>query len=766
VTVAPAHVGDILAGKYCIERVLGQGGMGVVVAARHLRLRERVAVKLLAPHLGARGDVVARFVAEGRAAMRIRSEHVVRVYDVGTLATGEPYLVMEYLEGRDLAAALEQGGPLPVEAAVEYVLQAIEAIAEAHALGIVHRDIKPSNLFLTRRTDGSPMVKVLDFGIAKSTHSGPEASLTSSGTLGTPVYMAPEQMRSARSVGASADVWALGVTLYALLTGAPPFLAGSVVEIHERILRGAPRLRATRPDAPAALEAILLRCMQPEPADRYTDVAELAEALAELAPARARISAERAARVLGAPRPADAPTEPLGSEGARGAGGPSAKDAGDTETAAGPSWIDAEATARLTGASLPSATSARARRRAASRRSMAMAVLGAYELVAGVHDVKVGEGRLQAAAGYGALAGAGAGADTSGSDPVGYVRSDGVSAVVRRARDNHVRELWRGRSGWNSEDLTALAGAPAAAGRPFASRRGDGVSAIVFRSVGGHVIELSSPTGSGWKDVTLEAGAPDAAGDPFGYVRDDGVDAVVFRSRHDRVIELDRIGSGWSAEDLTTLTGAPGAARDPAAYVRSDRASTVVFRSLDNRIVELERTSGRWRKNDLSASTGAPAALGDPFGYVRHDGTNSIVFRGWANDVWELTLTSFWESFRLSNFLRPFCPAVRNLSAHIRSDRIDSVLFRCADDHVREMWFDTGVWHADDPSAEAGAPPAAGDPSGYVRADGVDAIVFRTAAEHIVELARLPSGWATEDLSAASGESPASWEPSSRRTTP
>ena len=164
----PVPIGEIVAGKYRIERVLGQGGMGVVVAAMHEQLRQRVAIKMLLPEAKASPNAVARFLREARAAAAIHGEHVARVLDVGELAEGAPYIVLEYLEGEDLARVLRDGGPLSVEVAVGYVLQACEAIAEAHAAGIVHRDLKPSNLFLARRPDGSPLVKVLDFGISKA----------------------------------------------------------------------------------------------------------------------------------------------------------------------------------------------------------------------------------------------------------------------------------------------------------------------------------------------------------------------------------------------------------------------------------------------------------------------------------------------------------------------------------------------------------------------------------------------------------------------
>src|SRR5262245_15095819 len=165
--MSPIAVGAILAGKYEVERVLGSGGMGVVVAAKHVHLGERVAIKFLLPQALKKAEVVERFLREGRAAVRIKSEHVARVFDVGKLDDGAPYMVMEFLEGADLSTMLKTKGAVEVELAVEYVLQACEAIAEAHSLGIIHRDLKPANLFVTKRADGSPSVKVIDFGISK-----------------------------------------------------------------------------------------------------------------------------------------------------------------------------------------------------------------------------------------------------------------------------------------------------------------------------------------------------------------------------------------------------------------------------------------------------------------------------------------------------------------------------------------------------------------------------------------------------------------------
>jgi len=227
--------GTLLAGKYRVERVLGQGGMGVVVAAQHIHLEERVAIKLMLAEAAFSAEAVARFVREARAAAQLESAHVAKVSDVGTLEDGRPYMVMEYLDGHDLANVLAANGPLPLQDAIDYLLQASEAIAEAHSIGIVHRDLKPANLFLTRRRDRTPQVKVLDFGISKvsgSARSSSDNALTRTSTLmGTPLYMSPEQMTSVRDVDARSDIWALGIILFELLTGAPPFVGETLPQV-------------------------------------------------------------------------------------------------------------------------------------------------------------------------------------------------------------------------------------------------------------------------------------------------------------------------------------------------------------------------------------------------------------------------------------------------------------------------------------------------------------------------------------------------------
>lgn len=298
--VAPVREGEVLAGKYRVERVLGVGGMGVVVAARHAQLGTRVALKFLLPQAAKDADTVTRFLREAHAAARITSEHVARIIDVGTLDGGAPYLVMEYLQGRDLDAVLEERGALPVSEAVDYLLQAMEALAEAHAGGIVHRDLKPANLFLAERADGSPLVKVLDFGISKAVVEQGDAQLTQTqGTMGSPLYMSPEQIRSAKHVDARSDIWALGVVLYELLAGSPPFKGESMGGVLASIIGDAPRkLSDERPEVPLGLVTVIERCLAKDRDLRPRDVAELASALAPFASTASAPSVARIQRIL------------------------------------------------------------------------------------------------------------------------------------------------------------------------------------------------------------------------------------------------------------------------------------------------------------------------------------------------------------------------------------------------------------------------------------------------------------------------------------
>jgi serine/threonine-protein kinase len=299
---APVAVGDVVARKYRIDRVLGQGGMGVVVAATDTQLDRRVAIKFLLPDALKNADLVARFAREARAAAKIHSEHVARIIDVGELETGAPFMVMEYLEGSDLADRIRAQPGVTVAEAARYLLQACEALAEAHAAGIVHRDLKPANLFLAQRPDHTVSVKVLDFGISKAPVASGGITSTQA-VMGSPHYMSPEQLVSSKHVDPRSDVWSLGIVLYETLAGSPPFGGDTMPEIVAQILQSpTPGVRAVRPDVPAELEAVIARCTAKEPSARFANVAELARALAPFAADCAQ-SAERAARILGVSAP-------------------------------------------------------------------------------------------------------------------------------------------------------------------------------------------------------------------------------------------------------------------------------------------------------------------------------------------------------------------------------------------------------------------------------------------------------------------------------
>jgi eukaryotic-like serine/threonine-protein kinase len=299
----PLPVGTLVDGKYRIDRVLGAGGMGVVVVATDVRLDRPVALKFVQREALGNPEVVRRFTREARAAGRLKSEHVARVHDVGALGTGEPYIVMEYLEGEDLARVIARGGRQSVAEAVDWTLQACEALAEAHAQGIVHRDIKPSNLFLESRPSGKPLLKVLDFGISKTPPSASEAGLTTtSAVVGSPLYMSPEQMTSARDVDARSDVWSLGLVLYELLTGSNPFQADSLATLVLAIAhKAAPSLRDARPEVAAGLDAAILRCLSKKREQRFAGMADLAQAIAPFGPPGAADAAGRIERVLSTP---------------------------------------------------------------------------------------------------------------------------------------------------------------------------------------------------------------------------------------------------------------------------------------------------------------------------------------------------------------------------------------------------------------------------------------------------------------------------------
>jgi hypothetical protein len=284
--------GTMVGGKFRIERILGAGGMGVVAVATHLQLDRLVAFKVLHDQAAADQSTLERFLREARAVAKLKSEHVCQVTDFGQLDSGAPYLVMELLEGADLSRVIA-AQPLAPPIAVDYVVQACVAVAEAHACGVVHRDLKPANLFLTRRLDGSALVKVLDFGIAKAPLGG-DASLTRTDVvMGTPGYMAPEQLRSARDVDTRADIWALGVILYQALSGRLPFPAASLTEIAVKIAMDPPDPIELQP----GLRAIVMRCLEKDRDRRFRDIGELVYALAPFGPPSVAANASMIARL-------------------------------------------------------------------------------------------------------------------------------------------------------------------------------------------------------------------------------------------------------------------------------------------------------------------------------------------------------------------------------------------------------------------------------------------------------------------------------------
>ncbi|NVB84347.1 MAG: protein kinase, partial [Kofleriaceae bacterium] len=305
-SVKPADgvtVGQVFQGKYRVDAILGQGGMGVVAECTHLALNERVAIKMLRPDVLLDQDAVSRFIREAQAAVKLKSEYVARVSDVGTFENGTPYMVMEFLEGLDLGELLKQRGVLPVQWAVEIMLQTAEALAEAHSLSIVHRDVKPTNLFVTWRPDGSALIKVLDFGISKSP-MGTDMQLTQTQSLlGTPAYMSPEQMRSARLVDTRTDIWSLGTVFYEVLEGRRPFEAESFSEMCVKVAvdPAAPMI-----NTPPALQQVILRCLAKSPEQRYASMAEFARDLVPFAadPHAAQMLVDRMGRMLRRTQPA------------------------------------------------------------------------------------------------------------------------------------------------------------------------------------------------------------------------------------------------------------------------------------------------------------------------------------------------------------------------------------------------------------------------------------------------------------------------------
>lgn len=320
-TESPLLPGDTLAGKYRIDRVLGTGGMGVVVAATRLTegARDTVAIKYLRPTHHDNESLAARFRRECRVLSCLRSEHIVHLLDTGELDSGLPYFVMDLLEGRDLRALLHERRTLAVDEAATYVSQACAALTQVHDLGIVHRDLKPANLFLTRCPDGSALLKVVDFGIAKlisSKSAEDQQQLTINGCIpGTLSYMAPEQLLN-EAVDGRADLWSLGVILYHLVTGLAPFAEAEPADLLVSICRKPPHpLRAPPSSLPDGFESVVRRCLEKRPQDRYPNAAQLALALRPFTSARPL--AGPTSRPRGCFR--SEPTRPLGRIGMRGA---------------------------------------------------------------------------------------------------------------------------------------------------------------------------------------------------------------------------------------------------------------------------------------------------------------------------------------------------------------------------------------------------------------------------------------------------------------
>jgi serine/threonine-protein kinase len=319
--VATFAKGEVLAGKYRIETVLGRGGMGHVFAAMHLELDQVVAIKVMHKDLLADADAVMRFGREAKAAAAMRGNHTARIFDVGKLDSGQPYMVMEHLEGRDLASLVDTGARIELADAFEWIAQACEAVAEAHDLGVVHRDIKPHNLFLTRDRNGRAVIKVLDFGLAKAfapEKVGSMKETTRQGEfLGSPFYVSPEQA-SGKKVDHRTDVWSLGATLYHLVAGVPPFYAATSNLVCAMLLtEDFPPIITRRPDAPPALEALLRRCMTRDVNQRLGSVRAMLDELRALvaatrgSPSNPDIDSKRTVRMGSAPSWPNVPVTPL-----------------------------------------------------------------------------------------------------------------------------------------------------------------------------------------------------------------------------------------------------------------------------------------------------------------------------------------------------------------------------------------------------------------------------------------------------------------------
>ena len=279
------RVGDIVGGKYVLETLIGQGGMGAVFKARHMELDDHFAIKVMFADAG-NVEAATRFKNEGKAARRIKNPHVMQVYDVGQ-EFNYLYMVLELLEGEDLAQVLDNRAEkrIPYAEVARYVSEALEGVAQAHQMGIVHRDLKPSNLYLAKEQDGSSKVKVLDFGISKASNANalnqsPSALTSTKAMLGSPLYMSPEQLRSSKNVDARADIWAIGIILYELITGTLPFMGDNLGELFAAILEmDAPSCNARGMLVPPEFDQIVMRCLKRRPEDRFQSARELLAAI-------------------------------------------------------------------------------------------------------------------------------------------------------------------------------------------------------------------------------------------------------------------------------------------------------------------------------------------------------------------------------------------------------------------------------------------------------------------------------------------------------
>lgn len=273
--------GNVLNGKYRVERVIGSGGTWLVVAAIHLRLGQRVALKFLLPEAMSHREAVERFPRQARAAAQLESDHVARIIDVDALPSGAPFVVMEYLDGIDLATLLGRDGALPVPAIADHVIQALDALGEAHAAGIVHRGLEPKNLLVVRRSSGSAWIKVLDLGITGVVAAAADSGTTGSRpVIGSAVYLSPEDLRAREPVDARSDIWSLGIILYELATGRVPFASGALAELARRVVTDPTPPMVSPHQLPDGFEAVVRRCLEKDPARRFQTAAELAAALA------------------------------------------------------------------------------------------------------------------------------------------------------------------------------------------------------------------------------------------------------------------------------------------------------------------------------------------------------------------------------------------------------------------------------------------------------------------------------------------------------